>query len=107
MLDPATFNNDLIDDLEHEIMYIHDPDTTKAERIQAILEAKFCKADSEQIVQECKQLNKEKQQKLLALLQKYETLFDGTVKAWKTEPVDIVLRDPNCPPYHAKAYPVP
>ena len=107
MLDPAVFNTDHIDELEHEILYIHDPTTTEAERIQAILDAKYCKADLEQIVHECKQLNKEEQQKLLALLQKYEVLFDGTVGIWKTDPVDIVLKDPNCTPYHAKAYPVP
>ena len=45
MLDPAVFNNDFIDDLEHEFLYIHDPDTTDAERIQAILNAKYCKAN--------------------------------------------------------------
>ena len=70
MLDPAVFNTDQIDDLEHDFFYIHDPITTDAERIQAILDAKYCKADLEQIVQDCKQLNKEEQQKLLALLQK-------------------------------------
>src|SRR6478672_7396445 len=107
MLDPAVFNTEQIDDLEHEFFYIHDPVTTDAERIQAILDAKYCKADLEQIVQECKQLNKEEQQKLLALLQKYKALFAGTAGTWKTEPVDILLRDPNCTPYHAKAYPVP
>src|SRR6478609_940541 len=68
---------------------------------------KYCIADLEQIVQECKQLFKEEQQKLLALRQKYETLFDGTVGIWNTEPVDIHLKDPDCTPYHAKAYPVP
>ena len=26
---------------------------------------------------------------------------------WNTEPVDLILKDPNCPPYHAKPYPVP
>jgi len=107
MLDPAVFNKDFIDELEHEFLYIHDPDTTEAERIQAILNAKYCKADLEQIVQECKQLNKEEQQKLLALLKKFEVLFDGTVGTWKTDPVDIVLKDPGCTPYHAKSYPVP
>jgi hypothetical protein len=79
MLDSAVFNTDHIDELEHEFLYIHDSDTTEAERIQSILDAKYCKADLEQIVQECKQLNKEEQQKLLALLQKYEALLDGTV----------------------------
>ena len=106
-LDPTVFNTDQIDDLEHEFFYIHDPITPDAERIQAILDAKYCKADLEQIVQECKQLNTEEQQKLLALLQKYEALFDGTVGIWKTDPVDIHLRDSDCTPYHAKAYPFP
>ena len=79
MLDPAAFNNNFIDEVEHEFLYIHDPDTTEAERIQSILDAKYCKADLEQIVQEYKQLNKEEQQKLLALLKKYDALFDDTV----------------------------
>ena len=74
MLDPAAFNNNFIDEVEHEFLYIHDP-----ERIQEILNAKVCKADLEQIVQEYKQLNKEEQQKLLALLKKYDALFDDTV----------------------------
>ena len=54
----------------------------------------------------CDQLNKEEQQKLLALLQKFEHLFDGTVGTWHTEPVDIELK-PDVKPYHAKPYPVP
>ena len=40
MLDPAAFNNNFIDEVEHEFLYIHDP-----ERIQEILNAKVCKAD--------------------------------------------------------------
>jgi hypothetical protein len=36
---------ELIDALEDEILYMHDPDTTEAERIQAILDAKYCPAD--------------------------------------------------------------
>ena len=86
---------------------MHDPETTEAQRIQDILDAKYCKADLEQLSQECDQLDKEEQQKLLKLLQKYEQLFDGTVGTWNTEPVDLILKDPNCPPYHAKLYPVP
>ena len=52
-------------------------------------------------------LDREEQQKLLSLLQKYEHLFDGTVGTWNTEPVDLILKDPTAAPYHAKAYPVP
>ena len=43
----------------------------------------------------------------MKLLQKYEHLFDGTVGTWNTDPVDLVLKDPNCALYHAKPYPVP
>jgi len=104
---PAQFHKEFIDELEHELLYMHDPETTEAERIQSILDAKYCQADLDKIANNCNQLNKDKQQKLLALLQKYEHLFDGTVGTWKTDPVDLILKEPNCLPYHAKAYPVP
>ena len=107
MLDPDLFDQDNLDKLAKEMLYMHDPDTTEAERIQDILDAKYCKADLAKLAQECDQLDKEDQQKLLKLLQKYEHLFDGTVGTWNTEPVDLVLKDPNCAPYHAKPYPVP
>ena len=54
---------------------MHDPETTEAERIQEILDAKYCKADLVKISQECDMLDKEEQQKLLNLLQKYEHLL--------------------------------
>ena len=107
MLDPDMLDQEFIDELEQEILYMHDPQTTEADRIQSILNAKYCPADLNKLVQECEQLNKEEQEKLLVLLQKYENLFDGTVGTWKTAPVELHLRDPNCVPYHAKAYPVP
>ena len=102
MIDPCMFCEELIDDLEHEILYMHDPDTTEAEEIHAILGAKYCSADLQTITQECSELDKEEQQKLLALLQKFEHLFDGTVGTWHTEPVDIELKEPDAKPYHAK-----
>src|SRR5688500_9052128 len=107
MLDPGMFNDEHVDQLEHEILFMHDPDTTEAERIQAILDAKYCPADLEKITQECAELNKEEQQKLLSLLQKFKHLFDGTVGTWNTEPVDLHLKDPNGQHYHAKPYLVP
>src|SRR5687768_8411617 len=107
MLDPDLFVQEDLDKVANEMLYMHDPDTTEAERIQEILDAKYCKADLEKLSQECDQLNREDQQKLLKLLQKYEHLFDGTVGTWNTEPVDLVLKDPKGAPYHAKPYPVP
>ena len=44
---------------------------------------------------------------LLRLLRKFESLFDGTLGTWKTKPVELELKDPNCKPYHARPYPVP
>ena len=107
MQDPSQFNEERIDNLEHELLYMHYPDTTEAERIQAILNAKYCQADLLKLTQECDQLDKEEQQKLLVFLQKYEHLFDGTVGTWNTDPVDLILKDPTAAPYHAKAYLVP
>ena len=107
MLDLELFDQDNHDELAQELLYMHDPDTTEAERIQEILDAKYCKADLAKLSQECDQLDKADQQKMLTLLQKYEHLFDGTVGTWNTEPVDLILKDPNCKPYHAKPYPVP
>src|SRR5687767_14386230 len=40
MLDPDLFGQDDLDKLANEMLYIHDPDTTDAERFQKILDAK-------------------------------------------------------------------
>ena len=95
------------EDLEQELLFAHDPDTTDAERIQDIIESKYCPADLTKIVEECKHLTPEEQRQLLSLLQKYEDLFDGTLGTWKTDPIELELKDPNVKPYHAKPYPVP
>jgi hypothetical protein len=41
------------------------------------------------------------------LLQKFEELFDGSLGTWKTDPINLELKDPNVEPFHAKPYPVP
>ena len=68
MLDPELSDQDNLDELAQELVYMHDPDTTEAERIQEILDAKYCKADLVKLSQECDQLDKADQQKLLTLL---------------------------------------
>jgi hypothetical protein len=107
MLDPQMFDDKFITDLENEICYFHDPDTTKADRIQRILDVKYTQADLRQIADSCKELSRIEQDKLHSLLKKFEHLFDGTVGTWKTDPVELYLKDPNSKPYHAKPYPVP
>ena len=96
-----------VDTLEKEILFAHDPETTDAERIQNIIDAKYTKANLTTITKECKLLSKVEQEKLLNLLQKFEHLFDGSLGEWKVEPVNLELKDPEAKPYHARAYPVP
>jgi hypothetical protein len=43
----------------------------------------------------------------LQTLHKLEDLFDGSLGTWKTNPIQLELKDPDCKPYHAKPYPVP
>ena len=39
--------------------------------------------------------------------QEYESLFDGELGHWKTEPIDLELKNSNCKPVYQKPYPVP
>ena len=98
---------ELIDQFELEVLFAHDPTTTDAERIQGIIDAKYSKADLKKEAEKCTYLPKTDQEKLHKLLLKYESLFDGTLGTWTTNPVELELKDPNCKPYHANPYPVP
>ncbi len=71
-----------------------------------ILDAKYSKADLQPVVQDnCKHLSANQQKKLLQLLKKYESLFDGTLGDWKTKPVSFQLKE-GVSPYHSQAFPV-
>ena len=102
----SSFDEINIDTLTNEILSMHDPTTTEAERIQSILDVKYAPADLDDIVKECTHLTSDEQNQLLQLLIKYEDLFDGTLGSWKTEPIEIELKE-DAKPYHARAYPVP
>ena len=78
-----------VDLLEKQIMFIHDPLTTDAERIQSIIDTKYTKADLEAEVNKCKELTQAERTKLLKLLKKFEGLFNGTLGEWKTEPIEL------------------
>jgi hypothetical protein len=72
-----------------------------------ILDAKYKRADLQSIVRDnCKHLSANQQKKLLQLLKKYESLFDGTLGDWKTKLVSFQLRV-GVSPYHGQAFPVP
>ena len=85
---------------------MHDPDTTEVERIQEILDAKYAPADLRAECDKCDSLTYDEKQKLLFLLQKYESIFDGTLGTWQTEDIKLELK-PDAKPYHAKPFPVP
>ena len=92
---------------------MHDPDTTKAERIQEILDGKYCKADSNRVTHKCEQVSKGEQQKLMIFLKRHkllkrnEQLLNGTVGTWNTDSIALILKDPDCIPCHDKPYPIP
>ena len=76
------------------------------DRIMRILDSNYHKADLNQVVAKASLLNTEQKQKLLALLKKYESIFDGTLGRWNTEPIEIELRE-GAKPISSKYYPVP
>ena len=51
-------------------------------------------------------LNIEELKRLLNLLSKFKDLFDGTLGAWDTTPVDLEFRD-DAKPLCSRPYPVP
>jgi hypothetical protein len=70
------------------------------------VESKYCPADLNKNVAGCNLISTDQQEKLHKLLKKFAHLFDGTLGNWKTDPVDLELKDRNEKPYHAKPYPV-
>jgi hypothetical protein len=74
--------------------------------MKTILDAKYEKANLEEVVATCKHLSEHEQASLLELLNKYEDLFDGTLGHWVGEDYNVELK-PGATPYHARAYPIP
>jgi hypothetical protein len=70
------------------------------------VESKCCPANLNKIATECRLLNTDRQETLHKLLRKFANLFDGTLGNWKTDPVDLELKDKNEKTYHARSYPV-
>ena len=72
-----------------------------------ILDAEYSKADLQSVVRDnCKHPSADQQKKLLQLLKKYESLFDGTLGDWKTKPFSFQLKE-GVSPYHGQAFPIP
>ena len=72
-----------------------------------ILDAKYKKANLDNIYQQVDHnLTNNEQKSLLKLLKKYEDLFDGTLATFTRKPYDIKLKD-NAEPHHTQPFPVP
>jgi hypothetical protein len=72
-----------------------------------ILDAKYDKADLPSIVKNnCMHLSPSHCNSLLALLLKFEELFDYMLVDWKLLPVSFELKE-GAKPYHGRPYPIP
>ena len=107
MQEPDWLDTTHVESFEQELFMMHDPATTDAERIQSILDLKYCKANLEEVVNDLSDLDKRQKQHLKRVLEKFEPLFDGTLGLWNCKPIELELKDPKCKPVHARPYPVP
>ena len=76
------------------------------QRMTDILDAKYKKANLDEIAANADHLTNSEQESLLKLLKKYEDLFDGTLGTFTGTPYYIKLKD-NVEPHHARPFPVP
>ncbi len=75
--------------------------------IMEILDAKYDKADLTSIVKNnCAHLSTSHCNSLLALLHKFEELFDSTLEEWKLPPASFELKE-GAKPYHGRPSPIP
>jgi hypothetical protein len=75
-------------------------------RIVNILDAKYEKADLPAVIREnCSHLTANDREKLLSLLLKFKSLFNGTLSDWKLPPVSFELKE-GIKPYHGRPYPI-
>jgi hypothetical protein len=72
-----------------------------------ILDAKYENADLPAIIRENRShLTTSDKEKLISVLLKFESLFDGTLGDWKLPPVFFELKE-GMNPYHGRRYPIP
>ena len=91
-----------------ETFNVQEPEViiNSTDSLKGILEAKYEKADLEEITSKMDYLAPSERKTLLNLLQQHRTLFDGSLGKWRMGAYHIELR-PDATPYHARAYPVP
>jgi hypothetical protein len=92
-------------------MSANEPQTLRDEysRATKILDTEYKPASFDDVIKTCENLHVEEQHQLKIILQKHEHLFDGALGEFNMEQMTISLQlmDPNCKPFHARAYTVP
>lgn len=85
-----------------------EPESTRnlTKRMEKILDAKYEKANIDDVVNKANALNAEQKQKLKQLLMEFEELFDGTLGRWNTTPASAELKE-NAKPVYTRHYKVP
>ena len=76
------------------------------QRMKNILDAKYERMTPQQIASLSTHLSTSEQQKLQAILSKFEHLFDGSLGTWKMEDYSIELKE-GVKPYHGRPYSIP
>ena len=62
-----------------------------------ILDSDYRKANLKTVVAGAKHLTTKKKEQLHKLSTKYESIFDGTLGEWKTDPIDLELTEGATP----------
>jgi hypothetical protein len=95
--------------LRENTCFAQEPISTHSatKRMVKILDTKYEKADLPAIIREnSSHLTAAEREKLLSVLLKFESLFDGTLGDWKLPPVSFELKE-GMQPYHGRPYPIP
>jgi hypothetical protein len=91
-----------VDATFEDSFYVNDTDHANdaMERIKSILDAKYEPANLYEVSKEAIHLSTDEQRKLQDLLEKYESLFDGTLGHWNDVECKVELKQ-DVQPYHA------
>ncbi len=82
--------------LRENTCFVQEPISTRSatKRMVKILDAKYEKPDLPAIIREnCSHLTASNREKLLSVLLKFESLFNGTLGDWKLLPVSFELKE--------------
>jgi hypothetical protein len=95
--------------LRENTCFAQEPISTRSttKLVVEILDAKYEKADLPAVIREnCSHLKASNREKLLSVLLKFKSLFDGTLGDWKLLPVSFELKE-GMKLYHGRPYPIP